>query len=86
MLNGISAITKGQSHINDGTECQDFTELDINGDKYAFAAVADGHGSKKHFRSDRGSQFAAESAKESIYEYMDDYDKFTQAYKINKEY
>ncbi len=86
MLNGISAITKGQSHINDGTECQDCTDLEINGDKYAFATVADGHGSKKHFRSDRGSQFAVEAAKESIFEYMDNYEKFTQAYETNKEY
>lgn len=86
MLNGISAITKGQSHINDGTECQDCTDLEINGDKYALATVADGHGSKKHFRSDRGSQFAVEAAKESIFEYMDNYEKFTQAYETNKEY
>lgn len=86
MLDGISVITKGQSHIDNGTDCQDYAELDLNSKDYVMAAVADGHGSKKHFRSDRGSQFAAESAKESIYEYMNDYDKFTEAYQIDKEY
>lgn len=41
---------------------------------------------KKHFRSDRGSQFAAEAAKESIYEYMNDYNRFVEAYNYDKQY
>ncbi|WP_455543770.1 protein phosphatase 2C domain-containing protein [Intestinibacter sp.] len=86
MLNGISVVTKGQSHIDNGTECQDYAELDLERKDYVMAAVADGHGSKKHFRSDRGSQFAAEAAKDSIYEYMNDYEKFEEAYQNNKEY
>lgn len=45
MLSGISAITIGQSHIDNGTECQDSAILDFN-DKYVMGAVADGHGSK----------------------------------------
>lgn len=45
MLSGISAITIGQSHIDNKTECQDSAILDFN-DKYVMGAVADGHGSK----------------------------------------
>ena len=80
MLNGISAVTTGQIHINQGRECEDYTELDLERKDYVMTAVADGHSSQKHFRSDRGSQFAAEAAKESIYEYMNDYNRFVEAY------
>ena len=86
MLSGISAITIGQSHIDNKTECQDSAILDFN-DKYVMGAVADGHGSKKHFRSAKGSQFAVEAAKYSIYEYMNDnYEKFVDAYNKDKKY
>ena len=87
MLNGISAVTTGQIHINQGRECEDYTELDLERKDYVMTAVADGHSSQKHFRSDRGSQFAAEAAKESIYEYMNDnYEKFVDAYNKDKKY
>lgn len=86
MLNGISAITIGQSHIDNKIECQDYTILDLDRKDYIMGAVADGHGSKKHFRSASGSEFAAEAAKESIYEYMKDYEKFVQAYNTDKQY
>lgn len=86
MLSGISAITIGQSHIDNGTECQDSAILDFK-DKYVMGAVADGHGSKKHFRSAKGSQFAVEAAKYSIYEYMNNnYEKFVDAYNKDKKY
>ena len=86
MLNGISAVTTGQIHINQGRECEDYTELDLERKDYVMTAVADGHSSQKHFRSDRGSQFAAEAAKESIYEYMNDYNRFVEAYNYDKQY
>lgn len=86
MLKGISAVTIGQSHIDNGTDCQDCAQLDLENKNYVMAAVADGHGSKKHFRSDRGSQFATEAAKDSIYEYMNDYERFVDAYQVDKEY
>lgn len=86
MLKGISAVTIGQSHIDNGTECQDCAQLDLENKNYVMAAVADGHGSKKHFRSDRGSQFATEAAKDSIYEYMNDYERFVDAYQVDREY
>lgn len=86
MLKGISAVTIGQSHIDNGTECQDCAQLDLESKNYVMAAVADGHGSKKHFRSDRGSQFATQAARDSIYEYMNDYERFVEAYQVDKEY
>ena len=66
MLNGISAVTTGQIHINQGRECEDYTELDLERKDYVMTAVADGHSSQKHFRSDRGSQFAAEAANQGL--------------------
>ncbi|MGN1033139.1 MAG: protein phosphatase 2C domain-containing protein, partial [Intestinibacter sp.] len=86
MLNGISAFTIGQSHIDEGIECQDSNELDLKIENYVMAAVADGHGSKKHFRSAKGSRFATDAAKDSIYEYMKDYDRFVGAYEADKDY
>ena len=40
VLSGISAITIGQSHIDNKTECQDSAILDFN-DKYVMGAVAE---------------------------------------------
>ena len=86
MLNGISAVTTGQFHIDNNSECQDYAELDLDRKDYVMAAVADGYSSKKYFRSARGSQFAAESAKDSIYEYMNDYNRFIEAYEADRQY
>ena len=86
MLKGLSAFTIGQSHIEKGIECQDYTEIDLENKHYALTAAADGHGSKKHFRSDQGSKFATKAARESVYEYMSDYERFIEAYELDKEY
>ena len=42
MLNGISAVTTGQIHINQARECEDYTELDLERKDYVMTAVADG--------------------------------------------
>lgn len=86
MLKGLSAFTIGQSHIEKGIECQDYVEIDLENKHYALTAAADGHGSKKHFRSDQGSKFATRAARESVYEYMSDYERFIEAYELDKEY
>ena len=86
MLNGISAVTTGQFHIDNNAECQDYAELDLDRKDYVMAAVADGYSYKKYFRSARGSQFAAESAKDSRYEYMNDYKRLVEAYEAEREY
>lgn len=65
MYNGFSHSVKGASHEKTGLVCQDSSAVKL-GDSYAIAVVADGHGSKKHFRSHFGSQFAVDAAIETI--------------------
>ena len=43
-----------------------------NQTEYSVAIVADGHGSDKYFRSDRGSKFAVEAAKTCIIEFVEE--------------
>ncbi|MCL2433665.1 MAG: protein phosphatase 2C domain-containing protein [Clostridia bacterium] len=64
----FSCCARGASHIKDGVVCQD-TALDNAGDndgRMSVAVVADGHGSSQYFRSDIGSQKAAEAALNGI--------------------
>ncbi len=65
MFNGFSHSVMGASHEKTGLVCQDSSAFKV-GDGYAIAVVADGHGSKKHFRSHLGSKFAVEAAIEAI--------------------
>ena len=55
----------GASHIKGGLPCQDASCAGEWG-AYAYAIVADGHGSRRHFRSDRGSALACRVAEEKI--------------------
>lgn len=52
---------KGFGHKQSKLPCQDFT-LCFEGDKFAIAAVSDGHSDPKCFRSDKGAKFACEIA------------------------
>ncbi len=65
MFNGFSHSVMGASHETSGLVCQDSSAFEL-ADGYAVAVVADGHGSKKHFRSHLGSKFAVEAAIETI--------------------
>ncbi len=71
MHNGFCHTVKGASHETSGTPCQDYSAYRTY-DRYSIAVVADGHGSKKHFRSDVGSRCAVESAIETIEEFYSD--------------
>ena len=71
MFNGFSHSVMGASHEKTNLVCQDSSAFKI-GDHYAVAVVADGHGSKKHFRSHFGSKFAVEAAIEAIDRYYED--------------
>lgn len=53
------AITRGSSHIPAGKPCQDYTASSYTKD-YAIGIVADGHGSERYFRSERGARYAVE--------------------------
>lgn len=67
----------GASHVAKGIVCQDSSAHKIT-DRYAIAVVADGHGSKKHFRSNIGSQCAVEATIETIERFYEDAEAFEQ--------
>lgn len=58
----INESVIGKSHIKSGLPNQDAVLTKEVSDKVILSAVADGHGSKKCFRSDLGAKFAVESA------------------------
>lgn len=62
---------QGASHIRTGKVCQDAAYARFReDDRYAVAIVSDGHGSSNYCRSDRGSRFAVEAAKEAVSSFM----------------
>lgn len=65
MFNGFSHSVKGASHEANGIVCQDSSAY-LAEERYAVAVVADGHGSKKHFRSNIGSKFAVDCTIETV--------------------
>lgn len=60
----LSASVEGASHLQNGLANQDAVRLKnpTGADDVLLLAVADGHGSTRSFRSDRGSALAAECA------------------------
>lgn len=80
MFKGMNVTVMGRSHEENGTVCQDSSGHAINSE-YSICIVADGHGSKKHFRSDVGSKSAVKSTMETVSEYMSDFDTFTEIFK-----
>lgn len=71
MLDGFSYSVMGASHEKRGIVCQDASAYKV-GNGFAAAVVADGHGGKKYFRSNVGSQCAVEAALETVeYFYSD---------------
>lgn len=65
----FSVTVPGASHIQKGKPCQDCSGRLNTGDA-AIAAVADGHGDVRYFRSAEGARFAAEAAIESLQEFV----------------
>jgi serine/threonine protein phosphatase PrpC len=63
--------TRGASHIEKNLPCQDATDaiLGLN-EKVGIACVADGHGSIKHFRSDKGSNIAVNIASRCLADFF----------------
>jgi hypothetical protein len=69
MLKGFKARERGFSHIQNGKPCQDAAEFFIGSKKHtglAIAAVADGHGGDKYFRSEIGSNLAVKIATQEL--------------------
>lgn len=61
---------RGGSHEESGKPCQDFS-YEYRSNSMAIVSVADGHGSDRYVRSDRGSRFAAEESVWTIRDYVD---------------
>ena len=82
MFNGFSHSVVGASHLAKGTICQDCSACRTY-DNYGIAVVADGHGSKKHFRSDKGSEMAVKAALGTVDEYYRNADEFEESFLRN---
>jgi serine/threonine protein phosphatase PrpC len=69
MYIGFKALAQGDSHKEKNLPCQD-AALVFTAPGCGLALVADGHGSAKHFRSDRGSRIAVETAADAIVTFL----------------
>lgn len=67
---GYALSVRGASHEEDGSGCQDSARVYI-GEDFAVAAVSDGHGSEKHFRSAAGSEMATRVSIRSICDFWE---------------
>jgi len=69
----VSQSRQGRSHEHHGLPNQDaYLTKVIEGGRVALAAVADGHGNPKHFRSDVGSRLAVESTVDVLEDFVRD--------------
>ena len=74
MFNGFSNSVRGASHEVKNLVCQDSSAHKVH-ENYAICVVADGHGSKKHFRSNIGSKCAVEATVETIERFYENIDE-----------
>lgn len=72
----LGCSVRGASHARDGLPNQDALLLEANGrgaQAPAFAAVADGHGGARHFRSADGARLAVAAAREALFALADSF-------------
>lgn len=69
-FSGFAVSVKGASHEEKHLPCQDSSRVYID-EAFAVAAVADGHGSERHFRSASGSEMATRVAIRSIMDFRE---------------
>ncbi len=79
MFGGFSNSVRGASHEASGLVCQDHSAYEVH-EHYAIAVIADGHGSKKYFRSHLGSEFAVKAALETVQRFYTDHEKFESSF------
>lgn len=79
MFGGFSRSVMGASHEKKGIVCQDSSAHKVT-EKYAIAVVADGHGSKKHFRSNIGSRCAVEATLETVEKFLENFEEFEKTF------
>ncbi|MCQ2418095.1 MAG: protein phosphatase 2C domain-containing protein [Oscillospiraceae bacterium] len=82
MFGGFSHSVTGASHTATGLICQDHSAYEVH-EHYSIAAIADGHGSKKYFRSHLGSEFAVKAALETIKRFYMDPEKFESNFPVH---
>lgn len=82
MFDGFNYTVQGESHIKSGKVCQDWSDFKAH-ENYAVAVVADGHGSKKHFRSDVGSKLAVKVTLKTIDNFYHNADEFERSFVKN---
>ena len=70
MYSGFAISERGHSHIAKSIRCQDAAAYQV-GDDYAIAAVSDGHGGEKYFRSGIGSDMAVEVALRCLQDFLE---------------
>ena len=70
MLVKFAVKARGISHIENDSPCQDAVTAQLSRNKtVGIACVADGHGSAKHFRSDKGSVMAVQVAEKALFDF-----------------
>ena len=82
MYKGFSYSVTGASHVVKNLVCQD-SSAHFAAENYSIAVVADGHGSKKHFRSNIGSRLAVECTLEVIKRFYADAEEFNRQFPAN---
>lgn len=73
-MESINHTCIGASHIAGNKVCQDYS-MSINLDGLCAAVVSDGHGGKRYFRSDVGSETACKITIDKIKEFVTYFDK-----------
>ena len=73
-MESINHTCIGASHIAENKVCQDYS-LSVNLDGLCAAVVSDGHGGKRYFRSDIGSETACQITIAKIKEFVKNFEK-----------
>lgn len=79
----FSISIRGESHIRNNKPMQDFS-LAYKHENYCVGIVCDGHGADKHFRSEKGSEFAAKITYEKFNEFVKLYPDWKSLEKVEK--
>ena len=74
-FNGYNVSVRGTSHIARDMDCQDFSGITCAGN-YCAAAVSDGHGGERHFRSAAGAKAAVDISLEAVKEFVSNENDF----------
>ena len=77
-MDSIYSFCEGESHRLCNKPCQDYAYADSS-EGLSMAIVSDGHGGERYFRSDIGSKFIVNIAKEAIRSFVETVTKERQS-------